>query len=88
MVSLNDHYVHKAIRNYLWMGDINIVAAIAISWKFCASPLKVGGLGIKNLILFHDALFSKLAWNVLIDLFFVHGFLWNRFQGKINHLSI
>lgn len=69
--------LHKGICNFLWTHNINSTSDFRVPWKVCASSLKTSGLGIKNLNLFNEALLVKMAWKTLIDLSFVHGFLWS-----------
>lgn len=55
-----------------------------VFWKTCCTPWSLGGLGIKHLNYFIEALLIKLAWNVLTKQFFVFDILRDRYKGKDN----
>ena len=53
------------IRNFIWSGDIDKNSGVKVRWKQCCLPFHLGGLGIKNLRLFNQALQTHLAWKIL-----------------------
>lgn len=48
------------------MGNVNYAIVVPVALKVFASPLNLGGFGIKNLSNFNDDLLSKLAWKTVL----------------------
>nr|KYP72205.1 Putative ribonuclease H protein At1g65750 family [Cajanus cajan] len=51
-------------RNFLWGGEEGIRKISWVSWEKICKPKDQGGLGIKNIELFNDALLGKWRWNL------------------------
>lgn len=56
--------MNRVIHNFVWFGSIYVMRHLAVSWDKCCLPIKMGGLGIKNLVLLNKALLGKLAWKL------------------------
>ena len=54
--------VHKLVsiqRNFLWGGDSEVAKIAWVNWDTICLPKNKGGLGIKNLSKFNEALLGK-----------------------------
>jgi len=69
--------VHKLItiqRRFLWGGDMDNHKIAWVSWETVCLSKEKGGLGIRDLTKFNQALLGKWKW----DLFHHQGELWAR----------
>ncbi|KAL8497717.1 hypothetical protein ACS0TY_021156 [Phlomoides rotata] len=57
--------MERAIRNFLWSGNIHKRGAIRVSWARCCAPIAEGGLGIRSIRLANESFICKLAWDLL-----------------------
>ncbi|GJZ47930.1 RNA-directed DNA polymerase, eukaryota, reverse transcriptase zinc-binding domain protein, partial [Tanacetum coccineum] len=63
--TVND--IEKALKGFLWChGDLKRGAA-KVAWKVVCAPKSQGGLGIKRLGPWNEALLCKYLWNVIIN---------------------
>jgi hypothetical protein len=56
-------------RSVLWGGGVDRIKMCWVSWDRVCQPKEKGGLGIKNLELFNNALLCKWKWRCLYDTF-------------------
>ncbi|KAL8478357.1 hypothetical protein ACS0TY_030316 [Phlomoides rotata] len=57
--------LERAIRNFLWTGNIHKRGAVRVSWERCCAPISEGGLGIRSIRLANESFLCKLAWDLL-----------------------
>nr|GEV10586.1 hypothetical protein [Tanacetum cinerariifolium] len=57
--------IDKVLKGYLWCNGEISKGKAKVSWKNVCKPKNEGGLGIKNLGDWNDALLSKHLWNVI-----------------------
>ena len=55
----------KAIRNFIWSGDISKRKLVTVSWKNVCKPLNEGGLCLRSLIFFNEEANMKILWDML-----------------------
>lgn len=54
--------LEKAIRHFLWTGDITRSGAVTVAWSRVCAPKAEGGLGIRSLAAMNQAFLFRLAW--------------------------
>jgi ribonuclease HI len=57
--------LEKAIRNFIWSGDVDQRKLVTVSWKKVCRPFSQGGLNIRSLINLNKASNLLLGWNLL-----------------------
>lgn len=57
--------VEKLMRNFLWSGDETGKGRAKVSWKEVCLPKVEGGLGIKPMILWNQAMMAFHVWSVV-----------------------
>jgi hypothetical protein len=65
-VSVAKH-IEKLKRNFLWGGLGEEFKFHLVKWKKVCTPIKEGGLGIRNLLVFNRALLGKWLWRYGIE---------------------
>ncbi|GKB20800.1 RNA-directed DNA polymerase, eukaryota, reverse transcriptase zinc-binding domain protein, partial [Tanacetum coccineum] len=56
--------VNSILKRFLWSNDDSAKGKAKIAWKNVCRPKEYGGLGIKNIESWNEALLSKLLWNI------------------------
>ena len=56
------HRLEKIQRDFLWGGLGEEFKFHLVNWKQICTPIRSGGLGIRNLVLFNQALLGKWLW--------------------------
>jgi hypothetical protein len=56
--------IEKAIRNFIWSGDIDKRKLVTVAWKKVCRPYSQGGLNIRSLIMLNKATNLKLCWTI------------------------
>ena len=64
--------MEKLQRDFLWGGLGEEFKYHLVSWSKVCSPVSVGGLGIRNLLMFNRALLGKWLWRYMHEI----GALW------------
>ncbi|CAK8535051.1 unnamed protein product [Lathyrus sativus] len=55
----------KAVRKFIWCGDIVNNKLVAVAWSNTCQPSSEGGLGIRSLSRLNAGFNLKLAWDLL-----------------------
>lgn len=86
--------VNKVIWNFVWSGCIVTRKLVTVALKDCCVSIHFGGLGIENLIIFNQALLSKITWNVMLDAsfdylkfnrgYYLHSSIWPAIRSNSN----
>lgn len=53
------------MRNFIWSGDLNQRKLVIIAWNKVCTPLKEGGLGVRNLSDINEAGNLKVCWDIM-----------------------
>jgi ribonuclease HI len=56
--------IEKAVRNFIWSGDIDKRKLVTVAWKKICRPYSQGGLNIRSLTKLNKATNLKLCWTV------------------------
>jgi len=57
--------MEKWMRNFIWSGDVNQRKLVTVAWHKVCTPLKEGGLGLRNLSHINEAGNLKNCWDIL-----------------------
>ncbi|CAH1447974.1 unnamed protein product [Lactuca virosa] len=57
--------IEKMCRSYLWCNGEVVKGKAKVSWSIVCTPKECGGLGVKDLRKWNDALLAKHVWNVV-----------------------
>lgn len=61
-----------------------LAKSVIVHWFVCCIPIKLGGLGSKNLINFNNVLQCKMAWKLQYEDSFVYCFFRAHLINKLN----
>ncbi|KAK6151806.1 hypothetical protein DH2020_014441 [Rehmannia glutinosa] len=53
--------MEKAMRNFIWTGDVNSKGKVVVNWDTCCTPRAEGGLGVRSLKAANKAFLMKLG---------------------------
>ncbi|GJV01914.1 RNA-directed DNA polymerase, eukaryota, reverse transcriptase zinc-binding domain protein [Tanacetum coccineum] len=56
--------IDKMVKNFLWAREGNTSGMVSIGWKEVCKPKSQGGLGLKPLCAWNEALMAKHLWNI------------------------
>ena len=59
--------IDKLLKCFLWKTDGKKSSRYSVAWKEVCMQKKEGGLGLKSLHIWNEALMAKHLWNVIID---------------------
>lgn len=62
MVVIND--INKLLKDFLWNNGSSSKGKCKVSWKSVCRPKDHGGLGLKDLYCWNEALIAKHVWNL------------------------
>ncbi|KAJ9561653.1 hypothetical protein OSB04_006813 [Centaurea solstitialis] len=71
--------IERLIRDFLWSRGESSRGRYRVAWSDICSPLRAGGLGIKNLAMWNKALLAKHVWNLASN----HDSLWVSWVNRI-----
>jgi hypothetical protein len=57
--------VEKAVKNFIWSGDVDKRKIVTVAWKKICRPLSQGGLNLRSLSCLNKATNLKLCWSLL-----------------------
>lgn len=66
--------LNKSIQNFISTSSIFLHKIVIVAWDKCCLPLKLGGLGLKNLAFLNRALIAKFTWKFMSQNSFVYRF--------------
>lgn len=58
--------INRLLKEFLWNQGNSAKGKCKVAWKFVCSPKDQGGLGLKDLYTWNEALLSKHVWNIAI----------------------
>nr|GEX40917.1 hypothetical protein [Tanacetum cinerariifolium] len=59
--------VDKLLKNFLWRNDDKKSCKNSVAWKDVCMQKSEGGLGLKSLQMWNEALMAKHLWNIIVD---------------------
>ncbi|PNX89544.1 ribonuclease H, partial [Trifolium pratense] len=81
------HQLVKIQRNFLWGGGLDDKKLCWVKWEHVCLPKEKGGLGVKDLSLFNQALLSKWRWRCIVDINAVwYELLRHRYENNFRNL--
>jgi hypothetical protein len=57
--------VERAVKNFIWSGDVDKRKIVTVAWKKICRPLSQGGLNLRSLSCLNKATNLKLCWSLL-----------------------
>ena len=59
--------IDKLLKRFLWKVEGNKNFKYSVAWKDVCMQKKEGGLGLRSLHVWNEALMAKHLWNVIMD---------------------
>lgn len=56
--------IESVLAAFLWTGGDSNRYKAKVAWKEVCKPVEAGGLGVKDLVIWNQALILKLIWNI------------------------
>ena len=59
--------INSLVKNFLWTGGNNAIGKVSVNWVDTCKPKDQGGLGLRSLRDWNNALMAKHLWNIACD---------------------